>query len=391
MEYLRHTKIIVLPYNSSKNRDEIDKFDMTISEELKKKFMVENIKLLKKDELLTPSNKIMGDRRLYISQNSLSDTLKNFKDGRVCILFIPGKYNINNENIIIENIKFFVLNDKNDEDYSTINIMGNVIIHCQYFSAIGVKFMINNDKDKYFSQQHLTYSGLIFTEKLKTLSFSNCAFENDKNNKDSKDVNIFYIKDGTEQITIEKCIFNNSNFEIQNANTSIISNNRFMSTDINIRYSNCMFYKNQFEGYFRLNLFNSYLVQINSNNFIDIDAYSYCINADHNTKLYLTNNKITTNNEKFSIVKVFRNNNCYMDNNNIELKDNQILSTVEFMGELYVLDNTFNKNDIEVAYYDAKLYTDKNNKLINNLNDEIKFVVTERDIIKPTSKGITLC
>jgi hypothetical protein len=151
-----------------------------------------------------------------------------------------------------------------------------------------------------------------------------------------------------------------------------------------------MFYKNDFKGYFRLNLFNSYLVQINNNNFTGIDAYSYCIDADHHTKLYLTNNKITTESENFSIVKVFRSSKCYMDNNNIELKDNQILSTVEFMGTLYISDNTFNKTEIEIACYGASVYANKNNKLINNLNAEIKFIFTDRNIIKPTNKGVLL-
>jgi len=359
MEYLRYTKIIVLPYNSTEIKDEIKEFNVDLGEKLKEQFMIQDVKLLKKDEFIVPSNKIMGDSTLYISQNSLSNTLKNFKDQRVCIMFVPGEYNIENENIVVESIKFFVLNDKYENRDSIINILGNVTFHCKYFNANNVKFMINNDRDKYFSQQHLTYSGTIFTDKLKVISFSNCIFENDITFKDSKNVNIFYIKDGTEQINIENCIFNNSQFEIQHSNTSIITNNEFTATNINIRYSNCMFYKNDFKGYFRLHLFNSYLAQINNNNFTDIDAYSYFIDADHNTKLYLTNNTFTTENENFSLVKVFRCSKCYMDNNNIELKNNQILSTVEFGGELYISNNTFNKNDIEVSCYDGEMYTEK--------------------------------
>jgi len=390
MEYLRHTKIIVLPYNSTKSQDEIKEFDVVLNEELKNKFMIQEVKLLKKDEFIVPSNKIMGDSTLYVSQNSLSNTLKNFKDKRACIMLVPGEYNIEHENIVIEDIKFFVLNDKYEDHDCTINILGNVTFRCKYFNANNVKFMINNDKDKYFSQQHLTYSGIIFTDKLKVISFSNCIFENDKNFKDSNNINIFYIKEEAEQINIENCIFNDSQFEIQNTNTSIITNNEFTATNINIRYSNCMFYRNNFKGYFRLHLFNSYLAQINNNNFTDIDAYSYFIDADHQTKLYLTNNKITSASENFSIVKVFRSSQCYMDNNNIELKDNQILSTVEFGGELYISNNTFNKNDIEIACYDSKVYTEKNNKLINNLDEEIKFIFTDRNIIKPTNKVMIL-
>lgn len=241
------------------------------------------------------------------------------------------------------------------------------------------------------------------------MSLSQCKFTN---SVESKEVNIFNTLTGAEQVNIDNCIFNNSNFEIQKSQTMTSIENTFKSTNINIRYSNSMFHRNSFTGEFRIQYFNSYLNQINNNIFVDIEAYSYFIDVDHNSKLYLTNNKISTSTENFSLVKIFRYGKCYMDNNNIEIKPDQILSSVEFGGELYVSNNNFNKKDIEIAAYDCKVFIEKNNKLTDNIiqinknsidneieinkksidnETEINFLLTERNIIKPSNKYVSVC
>lgn len=413
MEYLRYTKIIVLPYNSIdvKSRDEIKEFKITLDDELKEELGIEEVSFLKKDQFLNDlSSKInkfkISDPILYVSQNSLSETLKNFKEERVCLILIPGEYNIENENIITEKIKIIAFSENND-NHAKINILSNVLFNCKYFNIESVKFTINKNKESYFDRKYSTYSGLIFTNKLTFLSFSGCEFTNDI---ESKDVKIFNILEGAEKVNINECKFNTSNYEIQKS-TTMISNNIFNSTDSNIRFSNSIFHRNNFSGNFRMDFFNSFLSHINNNVFIDIEGYYGIIRVDHNTNLYLTNNKIMITNknlgtescdslsdskvllvlpQNFSLVNVNRHSKCYIDNNNIEIKSDQILSTVEFGGELYVSNNTFNRNDIEIAGYDCKVFIEKNNKLIDN-DETIKFFMSERNIIKPSNKYISFC
>lgn len=401
MDYLQYTKILILPYNSIdvNSRDEIKEFDIDLDDKLKEKLNIEEISLLKKDRFLNIEKKksilsMISNPILYISQNSISSTLQNFKEERVCLIFIPGEYNIQNENVIAQNIKIIAFSD-DIGNYSTLNISSNVLFNCQYFNAKSVKFVINNGKDKYFDVKYSTYSGLIFTRKLTYTSFSGCEFVNDIG---SEYVNLFHIMEGSEEVNISDCKFNNSNFEIQKSNAVTLIGNTFALTDINLRFTNAMFHRNSFSGKFRLSTFNSYLVNISNNVFIDVDAYGYLISADHKSKLYLTNNKIINTNEildkessviprNFSLVNVNRHSKCYIDNNNIELKSNQILASVEFEGELYISNNTFNKKDIEIAGYDCTISTEKNNKSIDD--ETINFFLTEKNITKPSGKYIS--
>jgi hypothetical protein len=404
MDYLGYAKIIILPYDSIDihTRNEINDLNIDLDEESKKLLNIKTISFLKKDQFLEPLNnplKALTDQTLYISQNSLSDTLKNFEKGKACVMFMTGEYNIENENINIECLKFIMLNIiKNEninvecsntlnDNHPIININGNVLFNCKYLSVKELSFNINKSKENYFNDQHFTYAGLIFTKKLDKVSFIDCNFNNDKN---SNYVKIFNIKEGAKEINIIDCIFTNSNFEIQNTEVSIITDNKFVSTDIAIRYSNAMFHKNVFNGLFRLSMFNSYLTNINNNIFNDIDSHSYFIDADHNSKLYLTNNKITTFNKNFSLININRYSKCYVDNNDIEIKNNQILSSVTFNGELYISNNRFNKNDIEIAGYDCNIFIEKNNELKDS-NEELKFFLSERGIIKPTNTYFSIC
>jgi len=391
MDYLQYTKIIILPYNSIdvNSREEIKEFDISIDEKLKEKLCIEEISLLKKDEFLnlTPKRSILSmisNPILYVSQNSISDTLKNFKEGKIYLMLLPGEYNIENENIIAENIKIITLSS-DTENYSTVNISSNIIFDCKYFDAKGMKFTINKNKDSYFDRKYSTYSALIFTKKLTYLSFSVCEFTNLSN-----EVKIFNILEGSEEVNINNCKFSNSSYEIQKSNIAILTDNIFTSTDSNIRYSNSMFHRNNFNGNFRMSFFNTYLTQINNNNFIDIEAYAYCISADHKSKLYLTNNKITTTKENFRLVNVDRHSKCYIDNNDIEIKPDQLLVTVNFESELFVSNNKFNKDDIEIAGYDCKIFIEDNNKLAN-YDTLAKFFLSERNIIKPSQKYISFC
>jgi hypothetical protein len=389
MNILHHTtKIIILPYNSIDVRDEIKEFDIELDNKLKKKFGIEKVSFLKKDQFSTPKkgiHKMMPDRTLYVSQNSISSTLRNFEKERVCIIFIPGKYNIEKEIINAESIEIYTLSD--NKNHPIINISSDILLKCKYFSANGVHFITNKDKDKYFNNKYSTYSGLIFTEKSDNILFSNCIFEN---NIESKNVLLFKVKEGAEQVNINDCKFNNSNYEIENVNMAIFTGNEFNSTDMNIRFSNSMFHRNNFNGSFRLGIFDSHLVQINNNTFDNVENNYYLINADYKSALYLTNNKITTATEKFNLVNINRHSKCYIDNNNIALKEDQILSSAEFGGELYVSNNTFNKNDIEIAGYDCKIGIEENNKLINS-DEELKFFLTERNIIKPSNTYFSFC
>lgn len=390
MEYSRYTKIIVLPYSSIdvKSRDEIKEFEITLDDKLKEELSVEKISFLKKDETVEIKKSIIPmfyNPTLYVSQNSISDTLKNFKEERICLIFLPGEYNITNEDIITNNLKIIALDD-GTKNYPKINILSNVLFNCKCFDAKSIKFIINKNKESYFNNKYHTYSGFIFTNKLISISFSGCEFTNDVG---SKDVKIFNILTSLDQVNINECVFNNSNYEIQKSNTVIITNNIFKSTDSNIRFSNSIFHRNEFNGNFRMDFFNSFLTHINNNVFVDIECHYGLIRVDHNSNLYLTNNKITTISENFRLINVNRRSKCYIDNNNIEIKPNQILSTVEFESELYISNNTFNKNDIEVAGYDCKVFIEKNNKLIDNV--ELKFFMSERDIIKPSNKYISFC
>jgi hypothetical protein len=97
MEYLCYTKIVILPYNSIdiKSRDETQEFGIDISEEFKQKLNINKTLFLKKDQLLGLENETntihkritnLSNPILYISQNSLSDTLKGFEKGKVCII-----------------------------------------------------------------------------------------------------------------------------------------------------------------------------------------------------------------------------------------------------------------------------------------------------------------
>ena len=83
MEYLGYTKILLLPYNSDdiNEREEIKDFNIVLNDDLKDAFGIEKVSLLKKNELLKLEPKklmMVLDRTLYISQNSLSETLKSF-------------------------------------------------------------------------------------------------------------------------------------------------------------------------------------------------------------------------------------------------------------------------------------------------------------------------
>ncbi|QKF94657.1 putative pectin lyase [Fadolivirus algeromassiliense] len=401
-EYYFCHKIVVLPYNSTDvdSRNEIDKFDIEFSDKMKEIYGIKETILLKKNEFIE-DKQLFFNSKLLISQNSLSDTLKNLTNSKVLVIFVPGEYNLENENIVVDSLKFISVSDT-EENLPKINISGNITIQCRYFSAKGVGFICNKKQDDYFSKEHLTYAGIIFTKKSEYILFSHCNLET-QYNVDLEAlsycgrIKIFDVKSGAEKVNIDNCSFNGCNFELQSVNAATLNNNILKSTTICLRYTNSILYENKFSGLFRINMFNAHLTQINDNIFDSFFDPYYCIDADHNSNLYFNNNKIKTTYDKFNeftIIKVYRYSKCYVKHNNVTIKPTQMLASVEFGGEIYISDNMFNKNKVEVACHDGNVCIGKNNICDEFSNDEnvfkeVEFVLSERDIIKPDRKYIS--
>jgi len=72
---------------------------------------------------------VFTNTNLYVSQISLSDTLKNFAKGRVCFIFTPWEYNIANENINVGSFKSISISEMNN-NRPIVNILSNVFINC---------------------------------------------------------------------------------------------------------------------------------------------------------------------------------------------------------------------------------------------------------------------
>ena len=337
----------------------------------------------------TTSDKI-GTNWLYYSHLQLSDILKLnslLETHNLVIFLLNYEYCIKKEIFEKNNLKLIGIDLNTDVNNNIIKntkpkivLYGSSVIKSKTFTSKNIHYTLNtSNKDDYFNQAELTYAGIIIKDTERT-DIDNCELVNNHSQNCMK-INILDISNNKKyNMTNTTCI--NCKLHIRSCPLVFLEDNKFKNMYIYLWCANTTIYNNTFEEALWLDLFNCEMSHITNNKFIDVNSYYKLISADYSTKLYFNNNDMITKSvklcdEEFKIFNAERYSTCHVFNNKF-ITDNPI-GIAGFGSILNINNNKFSKDIVEVRCYYGEI---KHKDNFNN-NVEVKFEISDKDIIKP--------
>ena len=364
MQFVYFTKVII---RQSGINDPID-------EDMIKSLWVTKTELF--DELQEPFNKFATRSSLFISYDTLTNVLLKLKGHYVLIILDHGNYSLDND-FGVDNLH---IKSFNDTIKPMITLPKIIQVATKNIVLDNIHLCITGENDDVYleNKKLFTFAGLVTTNNLDHVTITNCKFSGKCNRTNVFDIN----KDATKCI-ISQCVFDECHVNFSNCGTILFQQNTFNSAHLEIRKCNGTFYSNTMSDATQIKLFDCGSIHMNRNIFNNLTTEYENIHADYTTTLFMTNNIIKFNGKK--LLCVDRNSECVFDNNRIIVGNDNFFAKIDSMGSLELISNLFSCDNVEIACYNAKVTSDDKNRY-QDINEfkEIKFIMTEQDIIKPT-------
>lgn len=327
---------------------------------------------------------------LYTSSLDISNILEKLDEKHfVGLILDDGEY-IFDKSVKLRGLKI----NSFSESKPIVRFENNISMECTYLELSNLKLDLNGS------------DGLNTSIKHNHLSISNCVFNGTKEKVMSR-ISVLNITKGSKTCDIFDNEFDNCSMNFEQCDTIMFSGNKVNAGRINLGCSNSTFHKNVLSDDLKINFFNCPMVHMNSNKFENLIAEYSNIDADHNTTLFITNNIINFSGKQ--LLDIFRCSKCFMNNNfimftheeqvmpesdisSITTNNDKLLAKVYFEGELELTNNIFSQNEIEIACSSDSSVKSAQNKFKEEISSEyldVKFIISDRNIIKATRKVIT--